>query len=87
MAVYRQDRLYKDYTSNPISTSYLKLFCIEHSNRVDHILPPATEFPEVLLCTKEQIFTLISSLSVSKSSLVFFLTTGSLPGLFLFPRV
>ena len=53
---------------NTVFASNFNHVGIEHSNWADHMLPPATEFPEELLCTEEQVFTLISSLSVSKST-------------------
>ena len=36
MAVYRQDRLYKDYTSNPIPTSFflLEIFSVSLAMRI-----------------------------------------------------
>ena len=49
---------------NTVFASNFNHIGIEHSNQADHILLPATEFPEELLCTEEHI----SSLSVSKST-------------------
>ena len=84
-------------------------------DQVDFNLQHAMEFPEKLLCTEDQVFVLISSLSVLKStgadgisarmlkqtihsitpsvtklfniSLKTFQMTGSLPELFLIPKV
>jgi len=52
---------------NTVFTSNFDHIDTEHPkyNQADYTLPPSTEFPEEL---KEQVFTLISSLSVSKST-------------------
>ena len=53
---------------NTVFASNFNHIDIEHLNQTDYTLPPATEFHEEFLCTEEQVFTLISSLNISKST-------------------